>query len=298
MRLSAYNNFKKIAIFLISAAVVIGVIFFLDKNPPLFAPSLEKIENTLNNSDTIDKIKQEISSPGPLVNKEDAPQSYLTQNGVLIWTNIARKENGSLPPLTENSQLDRIAEERLNDLFAKQYFEHISPEGIGASDIAEKIGYQFLSIGENLALGNFKDDKAIVDAWMNSPGHRANILNAHYQEIGIAVKKDIYKGQKTWIGVQIFARPLSACPQPEKNLKSQIDIAESRRNQMEGSLEALKAELANMSPQNKQELVIYNQKVEEYNSQVKKFNALTKELKSMISEYNNQVDVLNKCVSR
>lgn len=297
MRLSAYNNFKKIAIFLISATVVIGVIFFLDKNPSLFTPSLEKIENTLN-SDVVNKIKQEISSPGPLVNKEDAPQSYLTQNGVLNWTNVARKENGSLPPLAENSQLDAIAEERLNDLFAKQYFEHISPAGIGASDIAKKIGYQFLSIGENLALGNFKDDKAIVDAWMASPGHRANILNARYQEIGIAVKKDIYKDQKTWIGVQIFARPLSACPQPDKTLKSQIDIAEERRKQMEQYLESLKKELINASPQNKQELVIYNQKVEEYNSQVKKFNNLTKELKSMVSEYNDQVDILNKCVSQ
>lgn len=297
MRLSVYNNFKKFAIFLISATVVIGVIFFLDKNPSFFTPSLEKIEDTLN-SDVVNKIKQEISSPGPLVNKEDAPQSYLTQHGVLNWTNIARNENGFLPPLAENSQLDAIAEERLNDLFAKQYFEHISPDGIGASDIAKKIGYQFLSIGENLALGNFKDDKAIVDAWMNSPGHRANILNAHYQEIGIAVKKDIYKNQKTWIGVQIFARPLSACPQPDKALKSQIDIAEDRRNQMEESLKALKTELANISPQNKEELDVYNQKVAEYNSQVKKFNNLAKELKSMVSEYNGQVDILNKCVSQ
>ena len=297
MHLSAYNSLKKIATFIISAAIVLAIIFYLDKNSSLFTPSLQELENSLNNT-TIQKIKQEIYAPEPLINKQNAPQSYLTKDGVLKWTNTARNENGSLPPLTENSKLDSVAEERLDDLFAKQYFEHISPDGIGASNIAERIGYKFILIGENLALGNFKDDQAIVDAWMASPGHRANILNSRYQEIGVAVKKGTYKDQKTWIGVQIFALPLSACPQPDQSLRSRIEIAQDREGQMEKSLAALKVEINSLNPQSKEEKRQYNQLIEEYNSEIERINNLIKELKSMISEYNNQIDALNKCVSQ
>ena len=120
--------------------------------------------------------------------------TVLSQNDVIDLTNKARATYGSLPALKENSKLDFSAEKKLQDMFMKQYFEHVSPSGIGVGDLANQISYEYIVIGENLALGNFKDDQALVDAWMASPAHRANILNKHYTEIGVAVGKGTFEG--------------------------------------------------------------------------------------------------------
>ena len=104
-------------------------------------------------------------------------------------------------------------------MFEKEYFEHKSPSGIGASDIAHDVGYEFILVGENIALGNFDGDEALVQAWMDSPGHRANILNKRYTEIGIAAEKGLYQGKMMWLAVQIFARPMSLCQNPNQLTK-------------------------------------------------------------------------------
>jgi len=241
-------------------------------------------------------IEKKIYNPPPLVGKENIPDSFLTKEGVLKWTNIQRDETASLPTLLQNSELGAIAMERLEDMFEKQYFDHISPGGIGASDIAQKIGYEFISIGENIALGNFKDDRSLVQAWMDSPGHRANILNGGYAEIGIAVKKEVYENQETWIGVQIFARPLSACPKPDQALKAEIEKTQNQITILENEAAALREELEKINPRNKKSIETYNQKVDEYNALVKEINDLVKKQKNLISEYNNQVDSQNECV--
>jgi len=122
---------------------------------------------------------------------------------------------------------------QLDDIFEKQYFAHISPEGLGPSDLAEKSGYEYIMIAENLALGNFKDDNTLVNAWMDSPGHRANILNNRYTEIGVAVGKGFFSesnennkeeiATEVWIAVQEFGLPLSSCPKPEESLLNTIE---------------------------------------------------------------------------
>jgi len=249
-------------------------------------------------SELADKIEKEISIPPPLISKKKPLQSFLTVEGVLKWTNSQRKENGSLPPLKENKKLDAIAEERMKDMFEKQYFEHNSPEGINASNIAEKNGYQFIAIGENLALGNFQDDKALVQAWMDSPGHRANILNNRYQELGVAVGKGIYEGEQTWIGVQIFALPLSACPQPDKALKTNIDALQSEIAGIEKNADILKNEIGDLNAETKEEIDIYNQKVGQYNTMIEKANELIAQAKIAIAAYNKEVNLLNSCIKK
>ena len=64
--------------------------------------------------------------------------------------------------------------------------------------------YPYLAAGENLALGDFKNANELVAAWMASPGHRANILNGVYRDIGVATGFDAFEGRKTIIVVQIF----------------------------------------------------------------------------------------------
>ncbi len=287
---------KKFITFIFFLFILIWSAFFVIKNNLLDygLKQLPEIEKSFTNG--VKDIEKKIYNPPPLVGKENIPNSFLTKAGVLKWTNIQRNETESLPALLQNSKLDEIAMERLNDIFEKQYFDHISPDGVAASDIAKEIGYEFISIGENIALGNFKNDQALVQAWMDSPGHRANILNGDYAEIGIAVKKGIYEKQETWIGVQIFARPLSACPRPDQALKREIEKTQNQITVLENEAAAMRKELEQINPRNREDAEIYNQKVDEYNAFVKKINDLIKKQKNLISEYNNQVDSQNECV--
>lgn len=118
---------------------------------------------------------------------------------------MARSENG-LDKLKENPLLNAIAEERARDMFEKQYFAHDSPTGEGDADVAQRVGYRYKKIGENIAKGWYLNDKKLVDGWMQSPGHRKNILYSEYDEIGVAVVKGRFEGDEVIIGVQIFGR--------------------------------------------------------------------------------------------
>jgi len=93
-----------------------------------------------------------------------------------------------LRPLRLNEQLTEAAEDRVNDMFAKEYFNHVSPDGIDPFTWADVRGYRYTAIGENLAVG-YKTADAVVDGWMHSPGHRENILKSEFYEIGVATSE-------------------------------------------------------------------------------------------------------------
>ena len=65
-------------------------------------------------------------------------------------------------------------------------FEHTSPSGVDPGKLVQSYGYDYIVAGENLILGNFSSEKEVVQDWMNSPGHRANILNGSYKRTGVA----------------------------------------------------------------------------------------------------------------
>jgi hypothetical protein len=182
-------------------------------------------------------------------------------------------------------------------MFNKQYFEHVSPSGKGPGDLADRVRYEYIAIGENLALGNFKDDQALVEAWMNSPGHRANILNAKYAEIGVAVGKGNYEGKTVWMAVQEFGRPSSACPQVNLGLKDQIQSYKSELAGLENEVKQQKSALESLDPKNKADYDYYNQKVGDYNNLVQIYNNKLDVLKSLIENYNSQVNTYNQCLS-
>ena len=243
-----------------------------------------------------DEIEKQISAPPPLKSYEDKSQvSLLTHVGVINWTNTNRAQNGGLPALKENSKLDQAASAKLKDMFKQQYFEHKSPQGVGASDLAKAAGYEYVSIGENLALGNFADDQDLVQAWMDSPGHRANILNSKFQEIGTAVGRGMFEGKMTWLAVQEFGKPASSCPAISANLKTEISFLQAEINKTESELVALKNEMDAMSPKTQAEYDAYNQKVAEYNSMVKIFNNKVDRSKLLTEQYNVQVRAFNAC---
>ena len=123
---------------------------------------------------------------------------------IITTTNQVRILNG-LPELKPNFQLDTAAAEKLNDMLSGGYFAHISPSGVTPWFWIKKSQYTYSVAGENLAVGFFTAQDT-VQAWMNSPSHKANLLNSQYQDIGIAVGKGTVKGISGIIVVQMFGK--------------------------------------------------------------------------------------------
>ncbi len=235
-----------------------------------------------------------LRAPVPTTTTTPTAQSLaLSVRGVIEYTNGARAQNGGLPALIENELLDRDAQMKLDDMFAKQYFEHVSPTGVGPADLAKTVGYAYVIVGENLALGDFGSDEGVVTAWMNSPGHRANILNAHYREIGVAVGKGLYEGHETWLAVQSFGMPLSACPATDATLKVQIDANNVTIATLRTQLDAKKAQIDATSPTDPS----YNTFVGEFNALVPEYNALVESNRTAVATYNASVQAFNACIS-
>jgi hypothetical protein len=131
--------------------------------------------------------------------------SDITPEQVVELTNQKREENG-LSPLTINSKLNEAAQRKAGDMFAFNYWAHNSPSGRNPWSFFQEAGYQYLYAGENLAR-DFMNSNAVVDAWMASPSHRDNLLNGHYQEIGLAVVNGTLDGVETTLVVQLFGTP-------------------------------------------------------------------------------------------
>lgn len=131
----------------------------------------------------------------------------ISPSEVIRLTNIQRSANG-LSVLTENASLNGAALAKGQDMLAKGYWAHFAPDGTSPWSFFLKFGYKYKYAGENLAR-DFQDASSAVNAWMNSPSHRENILNPNYREIGIGVVEGSLSGADTTIIVQFFGAPLS-----------------------------------------------------------------------------------------
>ncbi|PIR86018.1 hypothetical protein COU14_01230 [Candidatus Kaiserbacteria bacterium CG10_big_fil_rev_8_21_14_0_10_44_10] len=120
-------------------------------------------------------------------------------------TNSARAEEGK-SPLVRNPALDEAARLKAEDMAKNEYFAHWSPTGVSPWHWFGEAGYSYVHAGENLAV-HFTDSSAVVDAWLKSPTHRENIMNAKYTEIGIGTAKGQYEGYDTVFVVQMFGTP-------------------------------------------------------------------------------------------
>ncbi len=122
-------------------------------------------------------------------------------------TNDVRVSNNE-QSLTRNTILDDAARLKAEDMARFGYFAHNSPTGITPWNWFNKAGYVFTYAGENLAL-DFSESVDVENAWLNSPTHKANILNSHFTEIGIATAEGLYQGHPTTYVVQMFGKPAS-----------------------------------------------------------------------------------------
>lgn len=122
-------------------------------------------------------------------------------------TNNERKNTG-LSELKLNDKLSEAAFLRAQDMFAKNYWSHTSPTGVQPWKWFGDVGYNYSYAGENLAK-NYPNATATVEAWMNSPSHKDNVLNSHYTEIGFAVVDGTLNGQNTTLVVALYGAPVT-----------------------------------------------------------------------------------------
>jgi hypothetical protein len=109
----------------------------------------------------------------------------ITNSVLENFANQTRQSLG-LKPLSVNEKLNQAALLKAENMVQNQYFSHTSPGGVTPWFWFLKAGYNYKYAGENLAVG-FYDSKEVYDAWLNSPSHKANIVNPNYTEVGTAV---------------------------------------------------------------------------------------------------------------
>lgn len=110
-------------------------------------------------------------------------QNAQFEREVLKLTNDFRQKNG-LKPLVIDQNLEKAADQHTQDMAKQDFFSHTGKNGSSPSNRAKNSGYESTFVGENIAAG-YRTPKQVVDGWIASPGHRANMLNTNYNEIGI-----------------------------------------------------------------------------------------------------------------
>jgi hypothetical protein len=133
--------------------------------------------------------------------------AVVTSAELIKMTNQARIAQG-LDPLTVNAELVDAATKKATDMINQGYFSHTSPKGLSPWYWFTKAGYRYSAAGENLAKG-FRESEYVHQAWMNSPTHKANILNETYKDIGVAVVSGTIDGKETVVAVQLFGKQIT-----------------------------------------------------------------------------------------
>lgn len=148
-----------------------------------------------------------VGAPVPTPHGAAPPDANLDPiiSQVIELSNQARQANGCNIPLTNHALLNLAAQRHSEDMIERDYFEHTSPDGKDPGDRITATGYVWSTYGENIAAG-YATPAEVMGGWMNSPGHRANILNCDFREIGIgyAVRQsNAGRAEPFW--TQVFA---------------------------------------------------------------------------------------------
>ncbi len=152
--------------------------------------------------------------------------SSISADQVIVLTNSERAKAG-LPPLSMNNKLNQAALAKANHMFMHNYWAHVAPDGTTPWSFIKSAGYAYTVAGENLAR-DFGDTESMVQAWMNSETHKANIVHKKYSQIGVAVVNGKLDGVETTLVVQMFGTPTTAIAKidPPPVAAKPVDIAE------------------------------------------------------------------------
>ncbi len=131
--------------------------------------------------------------------------SSITASNVIMLTNQTRFNMG-LSALTRNTALMAAAQNKAEDMLAKQYFSHNSPDGLSPWYFIKGQGYAYDRAGENLAV-HYTSAEGVHQGWLASPAHRANIVKEEFTEIGVGIVNGEFEGNPSTIVVQFFGKP-------------------------------------------------------------------------------------------
>lgn len=126
----------------------------------------------------------------------------ITIENIMVLMNEHRAERG-LPPLHHDGDLAKAARDRMRDMEDGGWWSHESPEGISPFIWLRARDYDFAYAGENLAVG-FETARVLVSSWMESAGHRENILGVQFSDCGIAIIEGSTKGPMTGKSVVVM----------------------------------------------------------------------------------------------
>ncbi len=238
-------------------------------------------------------LHEDVPLLASIFSRREKAGAELVADDIIDATNKRRIEAG-LPPLRANALLTATAVIKTEDMINLEYFEHASPSGVTVSDLGKKVGYDYLIMGENLALGNFENADDLLDAWMNSEGHRANIMSNLYQEIGVYAAKGTFEGREVWFAVQHFGTGRESCPTISRSLKKEIDGISAILNRKQDEINTLQKEIEAMQSSDPG----YKEKVDRFNILVGEYNIALDASKGKISQYNIQVAQFNGCLGK
>lgn len=167
MAASSYTVIKGDSLWKIAVKTQTGVQELINANPQLSNPNL--------------------IYPGQKINVPEQ-QSQNIEQEVIRLVNVERA-NAGLPALKYDWELARVAEHKSQDMHDKKYFSHTSPTYGSPFTMMKNYGIHYSAAGENIAKGQTSAQQ-VVKAWMNSEGHRANILNKNFTHIGVGYVND------------------------------------------------------------------------------------------------------------
>jgi len=169
---------------------------------------------------------------------------------VVVDLTNEEREDLSAPILQRNATLDRAAQLKAKHMAENEYFSHFSPDGVSPWYWFDQAGYSYAHAGENLAI-HFTDSSEVVEAWMKSPTHRANIVNSNYLEIGVGTAKGTYDGFETVYVVQLFGTQtataaaqieLDATPEPITEQSAELAQIQATLNDLSEAVADLETE--------------------------------------------------------
>lgn len=156
-------------------------------------------QNTENGSNSSNNNSNNGSSNSTNGSSSSNSGSYTKQVAELV---NKQREAAGLASLSYSSELSKVAQAKAEDMAANNYFSHTSPTYGSPFDMMKQFGITYTAAGENIAKGQ-KTPESVMNAWMNSQGHKENILNSNYEKIGVGYTTDS-NGNTYW--VQMFIR--------------------------------------------------------------------------------------------